>query len=263
MYLDDNDLPLQQSRSYQLSLDVHHWLGRGLRVGFHYEQARWSMAVKFAYLQTEELLDGAVNGELTAEDNGFSGQVTIDYSYYEDKLLDRPIADILEGRGYTIDLELRGQPSPELSWAVIVSDAYSEIQWQDAPYTQARVNSDTVSVDDNGLLDVSPILQGFEGNRLYKQRIPVSYHVSGQYQLNRQHQFSVAWFRLSHTHFYEAEWSYSLTNTMRTHVSYEATSAAWGVGLTTAWSRLVLKADDLSFSDAHTVGVVLEAFVAF
>lgn len=170
----ENDLPVDRGRVYQLDLQARRMRAQGLKLTYAFQpvsNVQGSLAL--AYLKADQLLDGRMQGDLTTNlDDSYSGDAQLDYVYNEDLLLGRAVTEP-EGQGVTVDLSLSWQPTPGWRLGVVSEDLYSQIRWDRAPYTQATVTSSVVTFDANGFIHTQPVLAGFEGYRTHRQHLPV------------------------------------------------------------------------------------------
>ena len=181
----ENDLPVPPGRDYQIKLRVNHSRSRGFKIGYSWQPLD-TLSFKFAaaYLSADSLLDGGGSGELQMLDTGiYDGYAFVDYTYSRDPLFDRQVPK-QKGRGYAVDVGFRWQATPRWRVSFSAYDVIARIRWPDAPFTRVGLTSSTVAFDDQGFIDVSPVVSGIEDARNHNQRLPARVTLGGAFQLN-------------------------------------------------------------------------------
>lgn len=190
MHQDKNDLPVETNQHYDLWLSIHHVRADGVRL--HMPQAKGDslqFGLSVSLFHATGLIDGEISGEINTTTNSFGGLVELDYRYDRDRLLDRK-ADSPKGWGLGIDLEVQWQATQQLDVHLQLKDIAAQIRWEQAPYTTAQLTSSTVNFDENGFIETTPALSGFEGYKTYTQKLPlqstlqISYRMSDLYGLH-------------------------------------------------------------------------------
>lgn len=177
-----NGTLIDSGKRYDLALKTNHIKTDGFRIAYHYDGfKRVNLYAAASYLKARELMVGETSGwaSLTGDcGDGFecySGNVDLSYTYTEDKLFDR-ITDAPQSvYGYSFDLGFDWKITDNLMTSLYVQDVYSEVLWDESPFTDANATTATSVVDD-GKIKINPVITGFEGNKDYKQKLPVKYN---------------------------------------------------------------------------------------
>lgn len=173
LYRDKNDLPVRTDATYDLWIDVHHLEAQGLRIQFpRLVAGPLEFAVGLSLFHATGLLDGSGRGTIETGASSYVGSARLNYRYDQDLLLDRKV-DPPEGWGAGFDLSLSWRPRPGTLWTMDVRDLGARIRWRDAPYTRALVTSSTLTFDENGFIETSPLLSGVESNKDATQHLPI------------------------------------------------------------------------------------------
>ncbi len=185
-YLLKNKQLLEVGRQYSIDLDVEHARSNGIRIFRTMRFDTWATLILGASLfHSDKLISGTMRGTatVTGKKDYELNRVTVDYYYSRDVLFDRKVT-APPGRGFAFDLDLIVVPAPAWSVHLKTENLFGNIFWKSAPFTQAQVDTDNKTYDENGYVHVKPLLSGKQGNRDYRQRLPllvdtrVSYNVS-------------------------------------------------------------------------------------
>lgn len=184
VYADKNDKKIETNRSYDLYLDIFHARTYGFKVGYSFSLLpSLIMDVDISALKVASFMDGSLNGNVLVGDDSYDGDIYLDYVYTKDKLLDRITAKP-NGYGYALDLRWAFQANDRLNIDAKILDLFSQIKIDRAPFTTAKASSNRVNLDDNGQIDVKPVLTGREGFRKHTLRLPKQMSIEGGYRLD-------------------------------------------------------------------------------
>ncbi|WP_394246329.1 hypothetical protein [Vibrio profundi] len=187
-----NGTLIDPNRTYNLSLKTSHINTEGIRLAYMHQFEKVNFYVASAYLKAKELMDGEANGyaELTGSCGDglecYTGELDLSYTYSEDELFDRQVDAPKSLYGYTFDLGLDWAMSDSWYASLYVQDVFSEILWDESPYTDANATTSTSKVVD-GKVKIEPTITGYEGNEDFKQRLPTKYQMALSYQFEPQH----------------------------------------------------------------------------
>lgn len=261
-YVDKNDLPVETGRTYDIYLQANHILSSGVSFSYQLDIApEWQADVRLNYLQAKDMTDGILQGQIKAGSNSYAGDLTLDYGYSEDHLLERDIEDI-QGRGYSLDVDIEWQAADNLLVKLEGRDIFSRIYWKDLTYTTASATTDTISYDSNGALDSVPGISGIESYRNQTQRLPARYRLSTIYQITNHIKVAPGVFAYDKYLFprlgliwEQADWVIQ--------GRYDFGSEAFGLQIGNNWFHLALEMDDTDWEDAHTLGLSFGLNIAF
>lgn len=180
---------LDPERTYQLGLETFGFKAQGLRVQQAFHPAdQLKLVVGGSLFHASSLQSGTLQGQAVTNGNGkdHDYQADIDYTYDQDRLLDRPDVDAPHGIGYALDANLHWKPGDRLEADLVLRDLLGEISWNNVPYTHATLTSDIKTVDSDGFTKIKAGLNGNEGYRdsLRKTLQPkadasIQYHLEG------------------------------------------------------------------------------------
>jgi hypothetical protein len=180
------DLPL--GRVFNLELEAHVFHAQGIRL--HYSNSfmggRIKTSLGASYLQSDYLIAGTLQGQATIiADKDYDYQGSVHYQYTEDMLFDRQVEDV-KGQGFSFDFNALIQISPSWSASLQITDLFGRIYWDDLPYTDAFVNSDRKTYDEDNYVHIDPALQGIESNhQLYTQKLSPRWAINTEYTYSR------------------------------------------------------------------------------
>jgi len=168
-----NDLELPAGRRYELDLSGYHFELAGMRFGRRIElNPRLTLSLGATVFGADGLQRADVTGAATASsayEYAYEGYV--DYAYEEDLLFDRT-SDSPTGYGASLDVGVQWQQPGAFVVNLSVIDALGVIRWEDVPVTVAEVHSEQIGTDENGFVEVDPVLSGREGYRgSYDQKL--------------------------------------------------------------------------------------------
>jgi len=264
IYGDKNDISLEKNRVYDVDLDLIHSRSTGFKLGYEWQvKPKLFIGMDVSYLETNRFLKGDVSGEFSAADNDYTGEISLDYVYTKDYLLSRDVK-IPTGRGYTLDIDWRWQSEDDLwKFSGKWTDLVSEITIKDAPFTTATASTDRVSFDDDGHINVKPVLSGVEGYRKEVLRFPKQTKVSGFYQFQPDLNLGLALYQYGDLNFPSTNVEYRLTDTFQLSAGFDYKSDAMTLGCSSSSFNVSLTSDRLSLDRARTFGLDISTNVEF
>jgi len=153
-----------------------------------FERRKIRMQIGASLLQADRLVDGSLKGRLAVisqSDYRFEN-IVLDYFYSVDKLFDHQVAQP-KGRGFALDTRIFWSPTPRLAFKLNIGDILGRINWQDAPYTLATIESDNKAYDENGYVKVDPLLKGKQLTKSFTQYLPVYFLISSEMRLRESY----------------------------------------------------------------------------
>ncbi len=258
IYLEENRLPVQHNRTYQVDMKSNRLSAQGLRLAYAFEPAMdIQMELAVSYLRASQLIDGKISGAITTDDSGhYSGQAWVDYVYNRDLLLERPV-NAATGQGLTLDLHADWQINPHWAVGITSQDLFNIIRWNNAPYTTAQVSSSVVTFDANGFIDTQPVLSGVEGYRSHSQHLPVRTTSWVNWQRSEQLQAGVELFSVGQLLFPRIKVQQHWSARHSLGASWDFKAQALGLSYHYQGLQLSFISDNINISDAHTLGLSL------
>lgn len=263
-YLDENKLPVQLNRRYQLDIKGNRLNAQGLRLAYAFEPTNTLQTeIAVTYLRASQLLDGEMSGAITTDNSGnYSGQARVDYVYDQDLLLERPV-DSAVGDGISIDLRLRWQINQRLAAGITSKDLFNVIHWKNAPYSAVQVTSSVVTFDANGFIDTQPVLSGVEGFRNHSQHLPVRTTSWATWQWNQHIDAGAELFSVADLHFPRIRMQHNLADDQYLNAFWDFKAKALGLSYHHHGFQLSFISDETNLSDAHTLGFSLSWIAPF
>ena len=252
MHAGGNDLSLDLDRVYTIRGSVNHIRSNGIVLGYRFQPIRRvDLNVELSLLRANQLLEGDIAGTIaTVENETYSGQARVSYSYSEDLLLHRKVSEPT-GYGYAFDAHLVWHITDTIDLAVSVEDWMHAIQWDDAPFTRADVTSATVSFDENGFIETTPILSGVEGEHNLRQQLPVRTDVEITYKFRPRMEVSVAAFNVDSVTLPRLGFTWQASAERQWQFGYGAKDKALTVGVTHRNFRVFLGSDRIDYREAR------------
>ena len=172
---------IDSDRTYNLALETNHIQSEGLRIGYQYNMNSVNLYAAASYLNAKKLMVGDSSGSASLTGSCgddlkcYSGNLNLSYTYTEDELFSRDIDAPESLYGFSFDVGADWKINQHWLASVFIQDIYSEVLWDESPFTDAHATTAT-SVVKGGKVKIDPMITGFEGNEDYKQRLPVKYN---------------------------------------------------------------------------------------
>ena len=194
-----NGTHIEPNKTYDLDLNASHFDSEGIRFSYLYSAQKFRLYAAASYYQPNSFLDGNISGYVSRKEdcksatNCYSGQLDLSYFYTEDLLLGRTTPKPVSLYGFGIDIG--GDWSVNDNWllSLLIRDVYSEIVWENAPYTIATAKTATSTVVD-GHVKLDPTISGIEKNRTYTQHLASKTALRAEYTYNPSHSLSATAF---------------------------------------------------------------------
>jgi hypothetical protein len=263
VYVDKNDLSVEKNRQYNTRLVVNHIEANGLKFAYKFEPSEnFNFGLAASYLTSSDFTDGKITGGIQTTEDAYTGGLFLDYAYTEDKLLDREVSS-LDGEGYAIDLYGEWNITENWNFHFLFEDLISEIQWDEAPYTEADFNSNNASLDSGGQIETRPLISGIESYKTHRQQLPLRADITVNYELNEKQMVSFTQRRVNISDFSIISYTHRWSNFLHAMVAYNIDAQAVGVGLQVWDFRFQLSADSVDIEKAHSLDLNLSYAVRF
>ncbi|WP_070968304.1 DUF5723 family protein [Vibrio sonorensis] len=192
-----HESPLEPDKTYDIDLSVNHIHMQGLRLGYLYDlNDDINLYAAASYMKAKELMDGDITGHVASNDGCggelecYTGNLTLDYTYTEDRLLKRKADEPTSKFGYGIDIGADWKINDDWFTSVYIQDLVSAIYWDHAPVTVMHANTATHIVED-GKYKIRPLMSGTELYHDYKQVLPIKYRALLAYNIAERHRIYV------------------------------------------------------------------------
>lgn len=259
IYLSHRDRELPENRQYTLDFHGRHARADGVSLGrqWRLDAPKLTISADLSLLKARALQNGDISGRLTlAAAQRPAGTARIGYRYDDDRLFHRPDDGAGPGWGYALDLGLAWQASQALTLRLQADDLLHELRWQEASYTEARLDL-TASHLENGRLVVAPALTGREGEKTTKLRFQPRLAFDAEYALQERWLGTASWQSRAEQDYAWLGAAYTPAPGQHLGVAWEAEHEAvklyWRGGLLS----LGLVSDARRFEDAHILGLDL------
>ncbi|HSG63213.1 MAG TPA: hypothetical protein VLA24_17445 [Pseudomonadales bacterium] len=210
-YIADSNGFAIEDRLFAISLKSNELRSRGLNVAYHWHDLKqWQAMWRVNLLTSSDVSIAALSGSIDVQDSTAGGLLALDYFYSEDQLLDRP-AEPVDGLGYSMDVALSYRFENNWSLSVSGQDAFSQVQWRNITGTQAVIDSNTISFNEQGIISRKPTLSGVFDKRHATQRLPSRWHVALEgYESEYLDRWEVAYQRFGEKSFvwFEPQWTW-------------------------------------------------------
>ena len=174
-------LPVGKTYDLQLSADGFSGKGVELSKGFHLMPLKYgnlSMGITARYIQGERVQDGTIKGRvLSTAPDAYKLDADLDYVYDKNFLYKSENTNPGAGGGYSFDAGFRYDPIGDLSIELLFRDILGRIDWQDVPYTDARLNSSRKVGK-----GIHPLLSGYESYKDFTQALPLQTDLQATYR---------------------------------------------------------------------------------
>lgn len=194
-----NGTHIEPNRTYDLELDATHFGSEGVRISYLYSAQKFRLYTAASYYQPSAFLDGNISGYVSrkedckSEADCYIGQLDLSYFYTEDVLLGRTTSKPVSLYGFGLDIGGDWEVNDNWLLSLLIRDIYSEIVWENAPYTIATAKTATSTVVD-GHVKLDPTISGIEKSRTYTQRLSSKTAFRAQYTYDLSHIISATAF---------------------------------------------------------------------
>lgn len=186
IYLTKKKRDLTTDRTYAADLDANGFIANGVEVSHGRKLDRiipgLSAGLTFRFMDATYLQDGSVTGYVVPlGPRSYDYNLYLDYAYSKNIIYDREGEHLGDGYGFSADI---GVSYRKGGWRadLLLRDLGGGIYWQSAPYTTANAVTPTTSTSTNGYQDFTPSIRGFEGNKRYRQEIPLKTDITMGYE---------------------------------------------------------------------------------
>lgn len=247
---------MQQSKSYQVDLEVEHLRSQGLRLGWYKElNNNFAAHMAASLIDARKMMSGSLTGSALKSSSGdYQGQLQLDYTYSEDVLFDRQAERPKQAYGYSADLGFDWQIQPEWYLSVYARDVISNIYWDHMPTSTATATTATSYSTSEGYINIKPTISGRHSYHDYVQHMPTKYQAKLSYLASEQQAFSLNNLYVSETLFTDLGWIQQW-GSFTSELSYNLQTQAIGCKWHGRSGYIGLKADNLDYRQASYLGL--------
>ncbi len=247
---------MQQSKNYQVDLDVEHLRSQGVRLGWHKEiNPNFATHIAASLIDARKMMSGSLSGNAMKGSSGdYDGQLEVDYTYSEDVLFDRKAKRTQVAYGYSADLGFDWQVSPHWYLSVYARDVLSNIYWDHMPTSTATATTATAYSTSEGYININPTISGRHSYHDYVQHMPTKYQAKLSYLTTSNQAWSLSNLYVSDTLFTDLGWIQQW-ETLTSELSYNLQTQAIGCKWIGKSGYIGLKADHLDYRQASYLGL--------
>ncbi|MGH1487227.1 MAG: hypothetical protein ACRBCI_13525 [Cellvibrionaceae bacterium] len=255
IYADENDQAIEQNRRYDIHLKANHIYAQGIKLAYAKAiNSKLKTKIALSYIDADQLIDGSIKGTTTASSNIFQGNATVDYNYTDDVLFDRQ-TNGANGKGYAVDIYGQWQINNQSSISLSLEDLFNEIRWKNVPYTNATLNTNTVTIGSDGTVNTLPALSGVEGFRNHTQSLPIRSSLQYTYQFKPHYSILTRWQRVDNFNFPSIGLIYHGLAVGRIEAIYNLESNALGVHFERPQFSIGLHIDQFDIDKANALSL--------
>lgn len=268
-YLTRNNLPVPLDQFYDVEVWANQYQVTGIKIAYEIPLSdSFKASVGYSHLYATEAVSGYMGknpdgsgGVVRLVEQQLGGQPTrmldgelyTDYFFTSDPLFRRP-ADAPTGQGFAIDLGFKWQLTPHWQLYGQFDDVVAEIRWRNMPHIEASATSETVVVDEDGLLRALPYFDGQQTQRDFRQDLTERQRLGVQYQ-NGPYVLGYDFDRMPARDFNWLRAGYHWGNRWGVQLAMEVEVMAAQLTLISPAGPISLTLDNLDIDNAHTLGV--------
>lgn len=268
-YLTKNNLPVPLDEFYDVEVWANQYQVTGIKIAYEIPlSASFKAHVAYSHLYATEAVSGylgknpdgsgglvrlveqQIGGETTRM---LDGELYTNYFFTSDPLFRRP-ADSSTGQGFAVDLGFSWQLSPHWYLYGQFDDVVAELRWKNMPYIEATATSETVTVDEDGLLRALPYFDGQQTQRDFRQSLTERQRLGVQYN-NGPFVLGYDFDRMPARDFNWVRAGYHWGNRWGVQLAMEIEVLAAQLTLISPVGPISLTLDNLDIDNAHTLGI--------
>jgi hypothetical protein len=251
IFLSESDEDIPAGKHYQIDLSANQIRSRGLRAGFkQHVFKQLEITTSLQWLESYEMTDGSIKGYIDTYEDDYQGQLHLDYVYTEDHVWDREV-DEVNGQGFAVDFAIAWQINSQHRLQLNLLDVYHKIRWENMYYTESDLTTERINYDEDGKLDVRSAMTGYEGNKDYRQSLPMRSYVTWQYQQHSGASINTEIFTVADDY---VELRLAYQPALLNHWQFSISSAkALGVSYQNSYFGFLLATDQLDYKKAQSL----------
>jgi hypothetical protein len=245
-------------RQYDLDLKINGFQADGLHIAssiplYTSDDLNIHGGMGISLLRGIRLQQGLINGSATAtSDKSYDFHGTVDYYYSSNYLYDLDVKTP-SGYGACTDIGLNADWG-KFHGELVVNDLLGFLRWNNAPYTNAILTSNTKSYDSNGYVEYSPTITGLEITKGYTQHFDPKGFASVRYD----GEFIMPFLQASTTRGYifpELGALIPITDTSTIKISYETFFRSYGIKLMSKYAYVGFQTNNINPEKSSALGI--------
>lgn len=252
-----NNVNYAQGESFKIDLDAFHVRTKGVKLSLPiYNSNQFGATLAGAYYQANEMHDGKLYGDVITDDQEITGNIHLDYSYSEDIFFGRDASEVT-GYGYGVDVKGWLKISDSTRLEFLARDLLSSIRWNNQQYTTGNATTNTVALDDNGLIVARPAAEWLESNQYVSQSFPRHTKIKILQQLNNPWSMGLELSRYDKQSFLTIEGVYQIGSQQCIAGLVDITSGSVGFRYSHPRITLAISSDHYSWEKVHNFSLLL------
>jgi len=257
IYLTKKKRDLATNRIYAADLKATGFIANGVEVSHGRKLDRVTPGLSAGFtvrlMDPTYLQDGSMSGYvIPLGPRSYDYNLFLDYAYSKNIIYDREGEHLGDGYGFSADI---GVSYRKGGWRAdaLLRDLAGAIYWRSAPYTTANAVTPTTSTSTNGYQDFTPSINGYEGNKRFRQAIPLKTDLSLGYDYDcLSASATVILIRDQPRTWFEG--GYKLNDRVRLSLAYNLDYSALSYGIAAYGFELGLTMDGTEVRDANALG---------
>ncbi|MDP2559797.1 hypothetical protein [Psychrobium sp. 1_MG-2023] len=173
---------------FPVSLQMEQLQATGVFGGYTFGDDQFRVTVDVGLWSLDALRRSRLSGEVELNLNDeINGQLHLDEVYSHNNLLKRPNNDDWQerGKGVTTDISFFWNPLSPIDLTLSINDLYSKYKVNQLGFSQGRVSTDNVYVNDQGYQSFLPLYRGVELEKNVSYQLPKTVLFAAAYQGER------------------------------------------------------------------------------
>ena len=261
-----NKQALETQHRYVIDLSINHVATHGVRT---YRRFALTPHVQLdagaSVFSADHLISGSLKGAVTAiAKNDYDiQQLSIDYYYSRDTLFGRDVT-APTGWGYAFDIALTASTEGEWRLRFELQNLLGRVNWNNAPFTTAAINTDNKSYDENGYVHVKPLLSGQFGYRDFQQHLPLLGSMQASYRATDNTELVGEMYATPAKSFWSYGTAYNFENLQfKLKALYTVETGQVTLGVQNAWGYLSMGADRSELRNARALSIASGVAINF
>ena len=176
---------LEYGRRYELDFEFYKANAQGVELFFDRQASKkLRYSAKLQAFSASGLLDGRLETFIVDEGN-ITSVGGYEFYYNSDPILKRRVTPS-KGKGASIDVAVHYAFSDKVMLDLSVEDAYSHIEWPDAPITIANINAQSTALVDKRKIIQKASISGREFYEDFENEIPSTYRAQVSYRRDQR-----------------------------------------------------------------------------
>ncbi|MDK1313631.1 hypothetical protein [Pseudoalteromonas ardens] len=257
-HTEKNDLPFER-RNYRYYLRGKQATTNGVFLSYDFTllDERLVITPKFTYFQSTHFQDAIVDGTIFADE--IEGKLQTEYYFSKDILFKSfTPTENPEGEGYSFDLALSWQITPDLDIWAAAKDLMYETKYEGVGFVNGFTTDIPFTEREDGI-DTTPSVRlrtsAYDQEIEYTFEQNARYYLGVNYRINNQFSTTLKARKFIDDTFVQATVSYHFGESWELFGGYETHSEAFELGIKTRHAGISVKMDNPDIEDAHYVNL--------